>query len=229
MTYKAGQMSVRCQHFQNPNAPWLLGQRRWNLSCIFYGSWDKTSGSAILNFSPCVAWGHPELSPVVRNGLPQARCFHPVDVLTLGEHRISSGVREKPRVCCVCVISYFTLPKEKMTVDQEEEMMNSERGAYCMAHNGWVMSDDPLRNFAEPGTSTSSVCLVWCRLNCCLFKCVLRPTQPPILSGTASSESHLFALCGADWTLACFEWYVNLLLKAVRLEVENGRLRWFWR
>ena len=48
--------------------------------------------------------------------------------------------------------SYFTLPKEKMTLEQEEEMMNSELGAYCMAHNGWVMSDDPLRNFAEPGT-----------------------------------------------------------------------------
>jgi len=53
---------------------------------------------------------------------------------------------------CVCA-SYFTLPKEKMSLEQEEEMMNSERGAYCMAHNGWVMSDDPLRNFAEPGMS----------------------------------------------------------------------------
>ena len=54
------------------------------------------------------------------------------------------------------VCSYFTLPKEKMTVEQEEEMMHSDRGAYCMAHNGWVMSDDPLRNFAEPGTNILS-------------------------------------------------------------------------
>ena len=55
------------------------------------------------------------------------------------------------------VASYFTLPKENMSLEQEEEMMNSERGAYCMAHNGWVMSDDPLRNFAEPGMYAGEV------------------------------------------------------------------------
>ena len=37
--------------------------------------------------------------------------------------------------------SYFILPSKQMTVEQEEAVMHTERGAYCMAHNGWVMGE----------------------------------------------------------------------------------------
>ena len=47
--------------------------------------------------------------------------------------------------------SYFTLPKEKLAVEKQDELMHTDWGKHCMAHNGWVMNDDPLRNFAEPG------------------------------------------------------------------------------
>ena len=53
----------------------------------------------------------------------------------------------------MCVYSYFVLPREGLTVEQEEATMHTDKGAFCMAHNGWVMSDDPLKNFAEPGRS----------------------------------------------------------------------------
>lgn len=53
----------------------------------------------------------------------------------------------------VYTCSYFTLPKETISVSEEEALMHTAWGAHCMAHNGWVMADDPLRNFAAPGSN----------------------------------------------------------------------------
>lgn len=47
---------------------------------------------------------------------------------------------------------YFTYPFKELTVEEEEAMIHQpDKACYFMAHNGWVMGDDPLRNFAEPG------------------------------------------------------------------------------
>uniref|UniRef100_A0A672NX71 Glycogen debranching enzyme n=1 Tax=Sinocyclocheilus grahami TaxID=75366 RepID=A0A672NX71_SINGR len=49
---------------------------------------------------------------------------------------------------------YFTFPFEEATLEQDLELMNQpEKSCHFLAHNGWVMGDDPLRNFAEPGSN----------------------------------------------------------------------------
>ena len=50
------------------------------------------------------------------------------------------------------VAPYFTSP-DLASLEEEISQCWSPGGAACRAHNGWVMGDDPLRNFALPGSS----------------------------------------------------------------------------
>lgn len=50
------------------------------------------------------------------------------------------------------IFSYFVKPKSyDGTLAAEEVNMDGDSGKLIMAVNGWVMGDDPLRNFADPG------------------------------------------------------------------------------
>ncbi|XDV47734.1 hypothetical protein PO909_017297 [Leuciscus waleckii] len=52
------------------------------------------------------------------------------------------------------VTRYFTYPFEDMPMEQENQLMlNPNEACHLLAHNGWVMGDDPLRNFAEAGSN----------------------------------------------------------------------------
>ncbi|KAL4235669.1 hypothetical protein ACF0H5_004064 [Mactra antiquata] len=51
--------------------------------------------------------------------------------------------------------NYFIVDKKYTgsSVGSDETFMHDDAGKYIFACNGWVMGDDPLRNFAEPGSN----------------------------------------------------------------------------
>ncbi|XP_048845065.1 glycogen debranching enzyme isoform X2 [Brienomyrus brachyistius] len=52
------------------------------------------------------------------------------------------------------VTRYFTFPFEETSLEGDLQLMQQpDKACHFLAHNGWVMGDDPLRNFAEPGSN----------------------------------------------------------------------------
>ncbi|XP_028967982.1 glycogen debranching enzyme [Galendromus occidentalis] len=87
------------------------------------------------------------LKHAVENILKGLR-YHKVDSRGPKEHKIT-------RIAPI-VVRYF-LPNhdsvlDEMSSTEMEACFSNEKGAFIMAHNGWVMGDDPLRNFALEGS-----------------------------------------------------------------------------
>nr|XP_022905345.1 glycogen debranching enzyme isoform X1 [Onthophagus taurus] len=51
------------------------------------------------------------------------------------------------------VYRYFTDYDDPRSIKEHENIMYSEKSKYLMAHNGWVMNSDPLKNFAAPDSN----------------------------------------------------------------------------
>uniref|UniRef100_A0A8D3E2T7 Glycogen debranching enzyme n=1 Tax=Scophthalmus maximus TaxID=52904 RepID=A0A8D3E2T7_SCOMX len=52
------------------------------------------------------------------------------------------------------VTRYFTFTYQDLTLEQELQLLDQpDETCHFLAHNGWVMADDPLRNFAELGSN----------------------------------------------------------------------------
>lgn len=49
--------------------------------------------------------------------------------------------------------------------DEETLLDDSQRYQYVMAHNGWVMGDDPMRDFAKPGNNTYILYHLWSHIH----------------------------------------------------------------
>lgn len=56
----------------------------------------------------------------------------------------------------IIVDSYFINKRAKEMAGEEEVVSDNHKCQYVMAHNGWVMNDDPMRDFARPGNGQST-------------------------------------------------------------------------
>ncbi|XP_034241741.1 glycogen debranching enzyme isoform X2 [Thrips palmi] len=87
---------------------------------------------------------HNHINSAIENCIAGMRYFR---VQANGPHIREVSVK-KP-----LIDRYFTDFGEPKSLEEHEQLMYSDKACFMMAHNGWVMSDDPLRNFAGPDSN----------------------------------------------------------------------------
>ncbi|XP_018012653.1 glycogen debranching enzyme isoform X1 [Hyalella azteca] len=76
---------------------------------------------------------------------------------TIGTVRYERLQSDGPKIPAVTakhplVPPYFTHSGPDADIAADELLMDSPKGNFLMAHNGWVMNHNPLKNFADPGS-----------------------------------------------------------------------------
>ena len=61
--------------------------------------------------------------------------------------RLSDSVVFKTNI--FCLFRYFNFPFDDSNLENELSLIEDDKGALIMAHNGWVLGGDALKNFAE--------------------------------------------------------------------------------
>ena len=112
---------------------------------VYERFWHELSHKSDAARHTCNEW----LDEAVENALANVR-YH--FFATDGPHWQRVSVADKTPL----VPTYFYFPFEDASVERDEAIAFDELdGQRVQAHNGWVMGDDPLKNFAEQGTQVS--------------------------------------------------------------------------
>ncbi|KAM4722100.1 glycogen debranching enzyme [Rhinophrynus dorsalis] len=108
----------------------------------------------------CCTWFRKRLEELNAEKLKQMNFHHEKAVnCILGTMTYERLASHGPKLGAITkkdpiVTSYFTFPFKAMSVTEEEPMMHQpEKSCHFLAFNGWVMGDDPLRNFAGPDSN----------------------------------------------------------------------------
>lgn len=122
----------------------------FNLNRSDAGSEDQRRALCVNSFRDTLTWLNKvkgeEVQTILRVGVENAFKGARYERIDPAGPR-----RQKCDAANEFVTPYFTCPS-KESLESEMELLYTTEGGLCMAHNGWVMGDDPLRNFALPGS-----------------------------------------------------------------------------
>lgn len=121
---------------------------------FYYSMKEPLLEVAKNNFKSALIWLNQMKRSEIQSDLNSA--IHNI-ILTIRYERLDGNGPKKVSICedSPLVTEYFYQQFPAGSVEKDEAYIDvDDHAQYIMAHNGWVMNDDPLKNFAEHPTKT---------------------------------------------------------------------------